>query len=418
MSDCLVCRAAKVESFLDLGVVPLANALLEAKPATAESEARYPLQVGYCHECHAVQLLHLVAPEELFSNYFYESSFSDAFVQHSKRYADDLKQRFDLGKDSFVVEVASNDGYLLKNFVAAGVPCLGVEPAQNIAVKANAAGVPTLAKFFSPETAAEVLADKGAADVLIGNNVLAHVPELVPFLEGVRSLLKEDGVAVFEFPWLREFMRHLEFDTVYHEHVYYFSLHAVAKAAELAGLELFDVQEQKVHGGSLRVFLQKPGARSKTSEVERVRQLERSEGLAGPEVFRQMGQRVRVMREQLVELLAGLKKQGKSIVAYGASAKGSTLLNYCGLGADVIDYIVDRSTVKQGRFAPGVHLPIYPVEKLLENKPDYALLLAWNFADEIRQQQRGYEQIGGRFIHPVPEPRILADVVGEAETTA
>lgn len=414
MHHCLVCKKPQVEEFLDLGVVPLANALLDRPPARAADEARFPLRVGYCHACHAVQLLHLVPPEQLFSNYFYESSFSDAFVAHARGYADHLTQRLQLNQSSFVVEVASNDGYLLKNFVAAGVPCLGVEPAQNIAAKANARGIPTMARFFDPETAAMVLRERGPADVVLGNNVLAHVPQIVPFLGAARDLLKQQGLAVFEFPWLRELVRHLEFDTIYHEHVYYLSLQALQNAAKLAGLEVHDVQLQPVHGGSLRVFLQRPGSRPVTAEVGHVLELERAEGLAAPDVYRAMGQRVRALREQLRTLLAGFKKAQKRVVAYGASAKGSTLLNYCGIGKETLDYIVDRSTVKQGRFAPGVHLPIFGVEKLLADKPDYTLLLAWNFADEIRRQQHAYESQGGRFVHPVPEPRVLGTAVAEA----
>ena len=416
MQTCLVCQSPAVEEFLDLGVVPLANALLEHPPARAADEARFPLRVGYCGSCHAVQLLHLVPPEQLFSNYFYESSFSDAFLVHARNYAEHLTQRLQLGRDSFVVEVASNDGYLLKNFVAAGVPCLGVEPAQNIAAKANARGIPTMVRFFGPETATLVAKERGLADVVLGNNVLAHVPQIVPFLGAAKDLLKPRGLAVFEFPWLRELVRHLEFDTIYHEHVYYLSLTALQNAARLAGLEVHDVQTQPVHGGSLRVFLQWPGARPVTAEVQRILGIEQKEGLAGPDAFRAMGQRVRALRESLRSLLAGYKKSGKRVVAYGASAKGSTLLNYCGIGRETLDYIVDRSTVKQGRFAPGVHLPIHGVEKLLADKPDYTLLLAWNFADEVRRQQQAYEAQGGRFVHPVPEPRVLgaATIAGHA----
>lgn len=414
MPHCLVCKAPQVEDFLDLGTVPLANALLERPPVRPADEARFPLRVGYCGACHAVQLLHLVPPEQLFSNYFYESSFSDAFLVHARNYAEHLTQRLQLNRESFVVEVASNDGYLLRNFVAAGVPCLGVEPAQNIAAKASANGIPTMVRFFGPETAALVQKERGLADVVLGNNVLAHVPDIVPFLTAAKNLLKPQGLAVFEFPWLRELVQHLEFDTIYHEHVYYLSLTALQNAAKLAGLEVHDVQLQPVHGGSLRVFLQRPGTRPATAEVARILEIERREGLASPEVFRAMGHRVRALRESLRSLLTSFKKAGKRIVAYGASAKGSTLLNYCGIGKETLDYIVDRSTVKQGRFAPGVHLPIFGTEKLLADKPDYTLLLAWNFADEIRRQQHAYELQGGRFVHPVPEPRVLGTAVAEA----
>ncbi|HLQ36529.1 MAG TPA: class I SAM-dependent methyltransferase [Planctomycetota bacterium] len=417
-SPCLVCQRPQVEEFLDLGVVPLANALLPAPPADAAHEPRFPLRVGYCHSCHAVQLLHLVPPEQLFSDYCYESSFSDAFLAHARSYAEHLTQRLGLGKHSFVVEVASNDGYLLQNFVAAAVPCLGVEPARNIAAKANARGIPTLVRFFDPETAQLVAQQHGRADVIIGNNVLAHAPALVPFLAAARELLQPQGLAVFEFPWLRALVQQLEFDTIYHEHVFYLSLLALQNAARLAGLELHDVQLQPVHGGSLRIFLQHPGARPVTAEVPRVLELEQGSGLDRPEVYRTMGRRVRALRLALRSMLSGFKQQHKRIAAYGASAKGSTLLNYCGIGKETIDYIVDRSTVKQGRFAPGVHLPIFGVERLLQDRPDYTLLLAWNFADEIRRQQQAYEQRGGRFLHPVPEPRVLEPAVTIREAHA
>jgi len=418
-SICLCCREPAVEEFLDLGTVPLANALLDAPPVRAAAEPRHPLRVGYCHRCHAVQLLDLVPPAQLFTDYVYESSFSDAFVLHARLYADELMRRLRLGPDSFVVEIASNDGYLLKNFVDARVPCLGVEPAQNIAAKASVRGVPTIARFFDAATAALIRRERGPADVVIGNNVLAHVPTIVPFLGAVKDLLQPAGVAVFEFPWLRELVRHLEFDTIYHEHAFYLSLHALRSAAELAGLELFDAREQPVHGGSLRVFLQAQGAvaapRQPTAEIQRLLELERQDGLDRPDVYRAMGRRVRALRESLRALLRSLKQRGHRIVAYGASAKGSTLLNYCGIGKETLDYIVDRSTVKQGRCAPGVHLPIFGVDKLLQDKPDYALLLAWNFADEIRRQQRAYEQQGGRFIHPVPEPHVLGEAAAAAQ---
>ena len=407
MNQCLSCGATKVEPFLDLGMVPLANALLEQPPAQPGAEFRARLEVGYCHACSLVQLTHLVPPERLFSEYFYFSSFSDEFLRHAKLYVDDLVTRFSLGKDSFVVEVASNDGYLLKNVVARGMKALGVEPAKNIAKVAVANGVPTLNDFFGPESAQKIAAEHGKADVVLGNNVLAHVPKLVPFLTAARDLLKPAGVCVWEFPWLRELVRGLEFDTIYHEHVFYFSLGALRNAARLAGLEVFDVAPQKVHGGSLRVFLARPGTHQVTAEVDRILNLEKNEGLLSWPAFSHFGARVAGLRTELRDLLGKLKKAGKSIVAYGASAKGSTLINYCGIGKETLDYIVDRSTVKQGKFAPGVHLPILPADELARRRPDYALLLAWNFADEIRKQQRGYEQEGGHFIVPVPKPRVV-----------
>lgn len=404
---CLVCGKDDAEPFLDLGAVPLANALLSSPPADPAAEPRFRLAVSYCHDCHAVQLEDLVPPQELFSEYFYFSSFSDAFLAHAKDYAASLTSRFDLDAGSFVVEIASNDGYLLKNFKDAGIPILGVEPARNIAEVAEDAGIPTLNRFFDSDSSALIRAEHGAADVIIGNNVLAHVPTLVPFLTAAHDLLKPEGVAVFEFPWLQQLVEKLEFDTIYHEHVYYFSLAAVKNAAALAGLEVFDVLEQKVHGGSLRVFLQRPGARPTANRVAALLQRETEAGLTSPEPFRRMGQRVEQLKRELCDLLTGLKEDGKRIAAYGASAKGSTLLNYCGIGKDTIDYIVDRSTHKQGHFAPGVHLEILPVERLAEDKPDYTVLLAWNFADEIRSQQQDYEKAGGRFVHPVPTPRVL-----------
>lgn len=405
MKACLGCGGPLPEPFLDLGQTPLANAY--RRPEDPTPEATYRLAVSYCPQCHLVQLTDLVPPEEMFSEYLYFSSFSDSFVAHAQGMADHLAERFKLNADSFVVEVASNDGYLLQHFVAKGIPVLGVEPAANIAQVANDKGIRTLQAFFNPDTAQAIRSTMGLADVLIGNNVLAHVPTTNAFAGAVAMLLQADGVAVFEVPHLQALLDHVEFDTIYHEHVFYFSLHALHQLFARAGLELFDVQHQAVHGGSLRVFVQHPGARPVSQAVHDLLQEEINQGLTEAATYERFADRVEQLRSQLLALLQQLKSQGKSVAAYGAPAKGNTLLNYCGIGTDLVAFTVDRSPHKQGLLTPGMHLPILAPEALQEKQPDYAVILPWNIKDEIMQKQTTYRERGGKFIVPIPEPAVL-----------
>jgi SAM-dependent methyltransferase len=406
IGKCLGCGRQLPEAFLDLGEMPLANSYVDENQKDAE-EAFYRLAVVYCPECHLVQITHRVAPEDLFRNYLYYSSFSNAFLEHAQGMAESLTQRFALNSSSLVMEIGSNDGYLLSFFQKKGVPVLGIEPARNIARAANEKGIPTMDIFFGPDSVDEILRQKGPADIIIGNNVLAHVPLINSFLHSVNRCLKPGGSAIFEFPYLPDLLENTEFDTIYHEHVFYFSLSAIKILAERAGLALYDVSKQDIHGGSVRVFLQKEKNHVVSNSLQHMLAEEQKYGITDSRLYRNFGRKVKKLKTELVQLLKQLKKEGGTIVAYGAAAKGTTLLNYAGINSNLIDFVVDRSTYKQGKYMPGVHLPICPPSHLLEAMPDYTLLLAWNFADEIQQQQAEYRQRGGRFIIPVPKPRVV-----------
>lgn len=406
IGKCLGCGSKLPDAFLDLGEMPPANSYIEPENKD-KGETLYKLAVAYCSRCHLVQITHRVAPEDLFSNYLYFSSFSHMFLKHAEAMAQSLAKKFALGSDSLVMEIGSNDGHLLKFFREKGIPVLGIEPAKNIARVANEKGIPTMDIFFGPDSVDKILREKGQADIIIGNNVLAHVPLINDFLLSVNKCLKPTGSAVFEFPYLKDLLEHTEFDTIYHEHVFYYSLNAIKILAERAGLSLYDVSRQDIHGGSIRVFLQKQNHHDIANSVEKMLAEEANYGITGRKLYDAFAERVERLKGGLIQLLKGLKKSGKTIAAYGAAAKGSTLLNYTGIDTTLIDFVVDRSTYKQGKFMPGVHLPIYPPSRLLEVMPDYTLLLAWNFADEIQQQQLEYRQQGGRFIIPVPEPRVV-----------
>jgi len=411
---CLGCGVTSPKVFLDLGRTPLANSYVQAE-VDYDREEIFPLAVAYCENCDLVQLSETVAPEKMFSEYAYFSSYSDSFLEHARLMAESHVERFNLGRDSHVLEVASNDGYLLQYFKRRGIGVLGIDPARNIAEEANRRGIPTLCQFFGEAIAPDLVREHGQADLIIGNNVLAHVPGVDGFLRATAACLRADGAAVFEFPYLRELLDKTEFDTIYHEHVFYYSLSAIKNLAHRIGLELWDVAPQQVHGGSLRVFLQHPGARPIDSRVDRMISEEEKAGLTGFARYASFGQQVCALKDQLLSMLKDLKRAGKRIAAYGAPAKGNTLLNYCGIGRDLLEFTVDRSPHKQGMFLPGSHLPILPPGELLARKPNYALILPWNIADEIIRQQSEYLLAGGRFITPIPEPRILEPSVSQAQ---
>ena len=403
---CRACGArGPLAPILSLGRTPLANALLTAE-RLAEPEPTYPLDLVFCPACSLVQITETVPPERLFRDYPYFSSFSDTMVLSAKELIERLVAERKLGSRSLVIEIASNDGYLLQHYRDLGVPVLGIEPAANITRVAEARGIPTLCDFFGAALAERLAADGRLADVLHANNVLAHVAELGGAVRGIRRVLQPGGLAVVEVPYVRDLIDQREFDTIYHEHLCYFSLTALDRLFGAHGLVVSDVERLGLHGGSLRVFVGHPGS----PRSERVRELlsdERAIGMLGTAYYRDFAVRVDALRAELLALLRELKARGKRLAAYGASAKGSTLLNTVGIGADILDFVVDRSSVKQGRYTPGTHLPILPPAALLERRPDYVLLLTWNFAEEILAQQAPYRAQGGRFIVPVPEPRVV-----------
>ena len=404
-TPCRICRTPGIQPVLSLGTTPLADAL-RREEQLSQSEPVFPLNVAFCPHCSLVQLLETVPPEELFcQDYPYYSSFSPALLQHSRANALDLIENRRLNPNSLVIELASNDGYLLKNFVEHGIPVLGIDPAEGPARAAEKIGVPTLCAFFGESLAREWAASGKAADVIIGNNVLAHVADLHGFVKGIRLLLKDDGVAVIEMPYVKDLVDHCEFDTIYHEHLCYFSVTALDHLFRMHSLFLNNVKRLSIHGGSLRIYLEKK--ENVSSAVRDMLRTEATEKVNRIDYYRDFAQKVAGIRNELRRLLQSLKQQGAQIAAYGAAAKGSTLINYSGIGTEFVDFVVDRNTHKQGLYMPGQHIPVLAPEALLERMPGYVLLLAWNFADEILQQQKEYQQRGGRFIIPVPNPRVV-----------
>jgi SAM-dependent methyltransferase len=406
--DCLFCGTPLRHTFVDLGMSPLCESYVS--PAHLNSmEPFYPLHVFVCEKCFLVQLQEYVNPADIFSEYAYFSSYSDSWVEHARRYTVLMEERFSLTAASLVVELASNDGYLLQHFVKRGIPVLGIEPAANVARAAEERNVPTLVEFFDDKMARRLAAEGRQADLIAGNNVLAQVPSVNTFVEGIRILLKPEGVVTIEFPHLMRLMQENQFDTIYHEHFFYFSFIAAEKVFASHGLTLFDVEELPTHGGSLRIYgrHEKNAKLPLTDRAKELRQRELNAGLLKLETYESFEQQVRQTKRKLLALLGDLKSKGKTIAGYGAPGKGNTLLNYCGIRHDFLEYTVDRNPYKQGKFLPGTHVPIYPPERIRETKPDYILILPWNFKDEIMQQISFIREWGAQFIIPIPEARII-----------
>jgi SAM-dependent methyltransferase len=407
---CRVCGGTSLHTLLELGEVPLANALLRQEDLD-RPEPRFPLTLLFCAECTLVQIRETVDPELLFGHYLYFSSYSDTMLAHARDEADTLIRRLGLGRDSLVLEIASNDGYLLRNFVERGIPVLGCEPARNVAEVAVARGVPTLCAFFGRELGQRLRHQGKLAHAVLGNNVLAHVADLDGVAAGIAAALAPEGRAVLEFPYVGAMIEGTEFDTIYHEHLAYFSLHAVEALFSRHGLRLVDVERLSIHGGSLRVWLAhaSDGA-DPDPAVERLRGEERASGMTTLAYYRRFAEQVGHLRADLLHDLGRRRGAGQRLAAYGASAKGSTLMNVLGIGAETLEFVADRSPVKQGRFTPGNRLPIVDPSALLSRRPDAVLLLTWNFAEEILRQQSAYLRGGGTFIVPVPQVRAIGGV--------
>jgi SAM-dependent methyltransferase len=405
--SCRFCGAGLRRTLVDLGMSPLCETY-PAKSELSRGEVYYPLHVFVCEQCFLVQLEEFESPENIFSDYPYFSSYSDSWLKHAENYCDKMIGRLELNAQSFVVEVASNDGYLLQYFVQRNVPVLGIEPAVNVAKAAINKGVPTLVRFFGTPLAEQLAVEGHCADLVLGNNVLAQVPDLNDFVEGLKILLKSTGVLTLEFPHLLQLMNRNEFDTIYHEHFSYFSLLTTARILDAHGLKVFDVEELPTHGGSLRVYACRSENHTRAIEqsVEKVIEDEKKAGLASTEGYDNFARQVKETKLELMKFLITAAQEGKSVAGYGAPGKSATLLHYCGIGKDLIAYTVDRSPHKQGRFLPGTHIPIYPPDRIREAKPDYVVILPWNLKDEIMAQLQYIREWGGRFVVPIPKVAI------------
>jgi predicted TPR repeat methyltransferase len=403
---CRLCGRPLHVTFVDLGMSPLCETFLRADELN-RMEPFYPLHVRVCEDCLLVQLEAYVAAEEIFRDYAYFSSYSTSWVEHARVYAEKMALELGLGPSDLVVELASNDGYLLKHFVAAGIPSLGIDPAANVAAAASKVGVETLVAFFDAACATQLVQDRGDARLIAANNVLAQVPDLNDFVDGIRILLAPDGVVTVEVPHLMRLIDGLQFDTIYHEHYSYFSLHTLVRLFDDHGLQLFDVEELRSHGGSLRVFGRHPSGEPAAAVAELL-DTERAAGLDTIDGYRGFDERVANAKWDLLDLLIELRREGNSIAAYGAPGKGNTLLNYCGIGTDLIDYTVDRNPGKHGLYLPGSHIPIHPPERLAETRPDCILILPWNLRDEIAEQLEYVQKWGARLLVPIPHPEVIA----------
>ncbi len=406
---CRFCGTSLMHTFLDLGLSPLANSYVKTE-SLGEMEPFFPLYVFVCDHCLLVQLKDCSTPDRIFSDYAYFSSYSDVWLQHASTYTNVIAERMKLDAHSLVIEIASNDGYLLQYFMKKNIPVLGVEPAENVAKVANEKGIPTRVSFFGEQYAQTLVREGIQADLLIGNNVLAHVPDLNDFVRGLKVLLAPQGTITIEFPHLMRLMAENQFDTIYHEHFSYFSFFAVEQIFRQHGLVLFDVEELPTHGGSLRIYARHnvDNSRLIESRVKELQQQEAEAGLTSLESYLSFAHTVHRTKRKLLSFLIEAKEQGKVIVGYGAPAKGNTLLNFCGIGTDFIEYTVDRSPHKQGQHLPGTHIPICEPEVISKTKPDFLLILPWNIKDEIMQQMEGIREWGGKFIVPIPQVKVYS----------
>ena len=408
--NCRFCNTPLNHTLVDLGMSPLCESFLKADQVN-QMEAFYPLKVYVCSECYLAQLEEYVKPEDIFTEYAYFSSYSDSWLQHAKKYTDLMIDRFKLGKRHQVIELASNDGYLLQYFMGQGIPAMGIEPAKNVAKVATEKGIPTITEFFGV-ILAKRLADEGTkADLLLGNNVLAQVPDLNDFVAGMKICLKPTGVITIEFPHLMRLIEGNQFDTIYHEHFSYFSFIAVQRIFAHHGITLFDVEELPTHGGSIRIYGRHSEDTTKpvTDRAKELRQREISAGYDRMETYFTFSEKVKETKRKILDILIEERRKGKKIVGYGAPGKGNTLLNYCGIRSDFLDYTVDRSPYKHGRFTPGTHIEIFPPEKICEDRPDFLFILPWNLKEEIIRQMSFIKEWGGRFIVPIPEAKVVSD---------
>lgn len=405
---CRACENTLTEILVDLGMSPLCQKHVLASELN-HVEKFYPLKAWVCNHCWLVQLEEYVEPNELFTQYEYFSSFSTSWVEHARDYVDMITLRQDLNSNSQVVEIASNDGYLLQHFVERRIPCVGIEPAANVAAAAEKKGIECIVKFFGEQTAKETIETHGKADLILGNNVLAHVPDLHDFVSGLKALLAVNGIVTMEFPHLVKLVEENQFDTIYHEHFSYFSFFVVQKIFAQHGLKLFDVEEIPSHGGSLRIYACHEGATDYPTEVgvEDLRSREIEAGYSDMDVYAEFTEKVMRTKRNLLEFLINAKQEGKTIVGYGAPGKGNTLLNYCGIRTDFLDYTVDRSPIKQGTYTPGTHIPILDPREIVATKPDLVLILPWNLHREISESASFIRDWGGKFVVPIPEVRVL-----------
>ncbi len=404
---CRFCETTLRYTFVDLGMSPLCESYVDADNLD-KMEPFYPLHVYVCEECFLVQLQEYVSPQEIYLEYAYFSSYSDSWLEHMKFYVKMMNEKFGIDSEKQVVEIASNDGYLLQYFVELGVPVLGIEPAANVAETAKKKGIKTIVKFFGQETARELVASGIQADLLLGNNVLAHVPDINDFVKGMKILLNSRGIITMEFPHILRLMEENQFDTIYHEHYSYLSATTVEKIFNKHGLRLFDIEELSTHGGSLRIYAchETDSSRTISSRVKQLKSEENKAGISNLQTYKTFSENVKETKRKLLELLINIKREGKSIAGYGAAGKGNTLLNYCGIGTDFIDYTVDRNPYKQGKFLPGTHIPIYDPAKIKETQPGYLLILPWNLREEIMEQTAYIREWSGQHIVPIPEAKI------------